>query len=239
MLSDNEKNRYKRHIHLPQFGVEGQEKLKNARVLVVGTGGLGAPVLNYLTAAGVGTIGMVDADVVDESNLQRQILFLTSEVGQKKVLLAEQKLKKLNPHVHFKCWDAFLTLENGLEIAKDFDLIINCTDNYDTRYVTDKICGQLHIPLVMGSIHNYEGQVSVFHYLGGPSYQEMFPQTPDKRVFDESDLGVLGILPSITGSMQATEAIKIITGIGEVLSGKLLIFSLLDHSYQIFNLSWF
>lgn len=237
MLTENEKLRYTRHINLPQFGELAQEKLKKASVLVIGTGGLGAPVLNYLTAAGIGKIGMVDADIVDESNLQRQVLFSTQEIGEKKVEIAEAKLKSLNPNVTFQVWDEFFSLENGEEIASEFDLIINCTDNYDTRYVTDAICEQLNIPLVMGSIHNYEGQVSVFHYQGGPSYSAMFPQSPDKKVFNQNDLGVLGVLPSVTGSLQANEAIKILTDVGEVLSGKLLIFSLLDNSFKTFKLA--
>lgn len=236
MLSETEKKRYTRHLDLPNFGIQAQEKLKNAAVLVIGTGGLGAPVLNYLTAAGVGKIGMVDADVVDESNLQRQVLFTTSEIGKKKVLLAEKKLKDLNPNVQFKSWDAFFTLENGKDIAKGFDLIINCSDNYKTRYVTDEICEMLNIPLIMGSIHNYEGQVSVFHFKDGPAYKDMFPQSPEKQVFSSMDLGVLGVLPSVTGSLQANEAIKIITGVGDVLSGKLLVFSLSDNSFHTFNL---
>lgn len=236
MLTQNEKVRYTRHLNLPQFGEEAQEKLKQASVLVIGTGGLGAPVLNYLTAAGVGKIGMVDADVVDESNLQRQVLFTTHEIGQKKVEVAKEKLKALNPNVSFLVWDEFFTGKNGVEVASGFDLIINCTDNYDTRYVSDQVSKALNIPLVMGSIHNFEGQVSVFHYKGGPSYSEMFPHSPDKKVFNQNDLGVLGVLPSITGSLQASEAIKIITGVGEVLSGKLLIFSLLDNSFKTFRL---
>lgn len=236
MLSKNEKVRYKRHINLPLFGEEGQEKLKQSSVLVIGTGGLGAPVLNYLAAAGVGKMGIVDADVVDESNLQRQVLFTTNEIGQKKAEIARKKLKALNPNVQFEVWDVFFTHENGVEMASGFDLIINCTDNYDTRYASDEVCKTLNIPLVMGSIHNYEGQVSVFHYMGGPSYSEMFPQSPDTKIFNEKDLGVLGVLPSITGSLQASEAIKILTGVGEVLSGKLLVFSLLDNSFKTFKL---
>lgn len=236
MLSKNEKVRYKRHINLPLFGEEGQEKLKQSSVLVIGTGGLGAPVLNYLAAAGVGKMGIVDADVVDESNLQRQVLFTTNEIGQKKAEIARKKLKALNPNIQFEVWDVFFTHENGVEMASGFDLIINCTDNYDTRYASDEVCKTLNIPLVMGSIHNYEGQVSVFHYMGGPSYSEMFPQSPDKKIFNEKDLGVLGVLPSITGSLQASEAIKILTGVGEVLSGKLLVFSLLDNSFKTFKL---
>lgn len=236
MLSKNEKVRYKRHINLPLFGEEGQEKLKQSSVLVIGTGGLGAPVLNYLAAAGVGKMGIVDADVVDESNLQRQVLFTTNEIGQKKAEIARKKLKALNPNIQFEVWDVFFTHENGVEMASGFDLIINCTDNYDTRYASDEVCKTLNIPLVMGSIHNYEGQVSVFHYMGGPSYSEMFPQSPDTKIFNEKDLGVLGVLPSITGSLQASEAIKILTGVGEVLSGKLLVFSLLDNSFKTFKL---
>lgn len=237
MLTEQEKYRYKRHLDLPAFGEVAQEKLKKAAVLIVGTGGLGAPVLNYLTAAGIGEIGIVDADVVDETNLQRQVLFTTSEIGNKKVFVAEKKLKDLNPNVKITCWDEFFTIENGIAIAKGYDLIINCTDNYNTRYATDEVCRIHNIPLIMGSIHNYEGQVSVFHHKGGPSYADMFPTSPDKQNFSNNDLGVLGVLPSVTGSLQASEAIKIITGVGEVLSGKLLVFSLLDNSFQVFKLT--
>jgi len=236
MLTSQEKNRYKRHINLPQFGEEAQLKLKQASVLVIGAGGLGAPVLNYLTAAGVGTIGLVDGDVVEETNLQRQVLFSTADIKQKKVNIAVEKLSALNPNVSFKQWDVFFDLENGYEIAKYFDLIVNCSDNYEARYVTDNISLQLKIPWVMGSIHNYEGQVSVFNYQNGPSYQRVFPQTPNRSLFTEADLGVLGVLPSITGSLQANEALKIITGFGAVLSGKLLVFSLLDNSFTKFKL---
>lgn len=236
MLTPQEKNRYKRHLNLPMFGEEAQLKLKQASVLVIGAGGLGAPVLNYLTAAGVGTIGVVDADAVEETNLQRQVLFSTNDIKQKKVKTAVEKLSALNPNVSFKSWDVFFDLQNGYEIAKEFQLIVNCSDNYEARYVTDNISLQLKIPWVMGSIHNYEGQVSVFNYNNGPSYQCVFPQAPNRSLFTDADLGVLGVLPSITGSLQANEAIKIITGIGTVLSGTLLVFSLLDTSFTKFKL---
>lgn len=235
-ISSGEKYRYKRHINLPGFGEEAQLKLKKSSVLVIGTGGLGAPVLNYLTAAGVGTIGMVDADVVDETNLQRQVLFNTSQIGKKKVECAKESLSRLNPNVKFKIWDCFYDSANAEDISKEFDVIINCSDNYDTRYVSDIASQKLGLPLVMGSIHNYEGQVSVFNYRDAGSYKDAFPETPDKSLFNDNDLGVLGVLPSITGSLQATEAIKIITGVGEVLAGRLLVFSLLDNSYRKFRI---
>ncbi len=236
MLSPEELSRYKRHVDLPHFGLEAQEKLKNAKVLVIGTGGLGAPVLNYLTAAGVGTIGMVDADLVDASNLQRQILFTTEDVEQPKVEIAQKRLSALNPLVSFQTWNEFYTSENALSISTGFDILVNCCDNYDARYACDEAAAQLNIPLVMGSIHNYEGQVSVFHYKEGKAYKDAFPEAPDRSLFAPQDLGVLGVLPSITGSLQASEVIKIISGVGEVLAGKLLIFSLWDNSFKTFRL---
>lgn len=227
ILSDNEKARYDRHLIIPEIGETGQLKLKKARVLVVGAGGLGSPVLQYLVAAGVGTIGIVDADEVSISNLQRQILYNEDEVGRSKAKTSARKLGLQNRNVDFKVYPFFLNVENAAEIIPGFDIILGCTDNFPSRYLIDDICAENGIPYVHGSISEFEGQVAVFNYEGGPSYRSVFPE-----VLEDNDLpmGVMGVLPGIIGSMQACEVIKIITGIGTVLSGKLMIYDALNVS---------
>lgn len=234
MLSKEEINRYSRHIVLPEIGADGQEKIKNAKVLVIGAGGLGCPVLQYITAAGIGEIGIVDNDVVEESNLQRQILFSIHDIGKSKAEIARQKLSLLNPFCKFRDANSRLTSRNALEIIKDYDLVIDGSDNFPTRYLVNDACVMLNKPLVFGSIFKFEGQVSVFNYKNGPTYRCLFPQPPQDSPNCE-EIGVLGALPGIIGTIMANEALKIVLGIGEVLSGKLFVLDALSMSAQIIS----
>ena len=232
-LSEEEKVRYSRHLKLSQFGLKSQQKLKEAKVLVVGTGGLGAPLLQYLTAAGVGTIGVVDFDTIESSNLQRQVLFGDSDVGKKKTTTAIEKLKKQNPGVEFVEYDEMLTSSNARKIIKQYDLVADGTDNFPTRYLVNDACVLEGKPNVYASIFQFEGQVSVFNYEEGPNYRDLFPHPPPPGMVPScAEGGVLGVLPGIIGSMQASEAIKVITGIGQPLSGSLFLFDALDFSTQ-------
>lgn len=222
-MTDKELTRYNRHIILPEIGIEGQEKLKQAKVLVIGAGGLGCPVLQYLVAAGVGHIGIVDNDKVDESNLQRQILYSTEDIGKYKAEVAKEKLLKQNPFVNLTSHTCFLTSKNAIEIINQYNIIVDGSDNFPTRYLVNDACVILNKPLVFGSIFKFEGQVSVFNYKGGPTYRCLYPAPPAaNEVPNCSEIGVIGVLPGIIGTLQSNEVIKIITGIGEVLSGKLL-----------------
>ncbi len=230
-FSDKELERYSRHLSLPGFGVQGQQKLRAAKVLVVGAGGLGSAVLKYLTAAGTGRTGIIDGDTVNLSNLQRQILYDTDDIGSRKTKVAKRKLIKLNPHVDIKIYDYFLTRENAQSIIGSYDLMVDCSDNYQTRYITNEWSLKLQKPLVFGSVNNYEGQVSVFNYKGGPDYRDLYPEPPEEKEHPESGTAVLAVLPGLAGCLQANEAIKIITGIGDVLSGKLLVINLLTNSF--------
>ena len=235
-LTTEEIRRYARHLSLPQFGVEAQEKLKVARVLVVGTGGLGAPILQYLTAAGLGTIGVVDFDKVDESNLQRQVLFGVSNVGQKKTTSAIAKLRDQNPNVTFEEYSQMLSSANAMEIVANYDVVVDGTDNFPTRYLVNDACVLLGKPYVYASIYQFEGQVSVFNYQDGPNYRDLFPIPPPPGLVPScAEGGVLGVLPGIIGSLQASEAIKVIAGIGKPLSGKLFLFDALDFSTRTLN----
>jgi sulfur-carrier protein adenylyltransferase/sulfurtransferase len=234
MLSPAEYSRYNRHIILPEIGLAGQEKLKQAKVLVVGAGGLGCPVLQYLTAAGVGTIGIVDFDVVAESNLQRQILFGTADVGKPKAEVARQRLSEQNPFVQFAVYLDKLSPTNVQEILEHYDIVMDGTDNFPTRYLLNDACVLAGKPLVSGAIFKFEGQVSVFNYQGGPTYRCLFPAPPAPgEVPSCSQVGVIGVLPGIIGSLQASEVIKIITGAGEVLAGKLLLLDTLTLQSRI------
>ncbi len=229
-LSDREKRRYKRHIMLPEIGEEGQKKLKQAKVLVIGAGGLGCPVLQYLAAAGVGTIGIVDNDLVQESNLQRQILYGKNDLGKLKAIIAKQRLMELNGLPEYKVLNTYLSKENALSILRDYDIIVDATDNFSSRYLISDACVILGKPLVFGAIYKYEGQVSVFNYKGGPSLRCLYPESSGEGIIPEaSEVGVIGVLPGIIGSMQANEVIKIILDKGEILSGKLWITDILDH----------
>lgn len=229
-LSPAEMARYARHLAIPEFGKAGQEKLKAARVLVIGSGGLGSPLLLYLAAAGVGNIGIVDFDSVDESNLQRQVLFTVADIGKSKAETAKQRLLALNPHVNIEVFNTAFTTENAMEIAENYDIIADGTDNFPTRYLTNDVCVLTDKVNVYASIFRFEGQVSVFNYLNekgerGPNYRDLFPEPPPPGMVPScAEGGVLGVLPGIIGSLQASEVIKIITGVGEPLSGRLFLF---------------
>jgi molybdopterin/thiamine biosynthesis adenylyltransferase/rhodanese-related sulfurtransferase len=236
MFSSAEQGYYQRQISLPELGPEGQQKLRNARVLVIGAGGLGCPALTYLAAAGVGTIGIIDFDRVEISNLHRQILFTVADVGRLKAEVAAERLRLLNPHSQFIAYTEGLSRENALSIGTDYDLVVDGSDNFPTRYLVNDACVLLNKPLVFGSIYKFEGQVSVFNYEGGPTYRCLYPTPPGAgEVPNCAEVGVLGVLPGIIGSLQAVEALKIITGLGEVLSGKILLYDALRASFQTFH----
>ena len=229
-LNSKELSRYARHIAIPEFGIEGQQKLKAAKVLVIGAGGLGSPVLLYLAAAGVGTIGIVDFDVVEDTNLQRQVLYTVEDIGQSKAVTAKKKLLALNPHITINVYNTPFTKDNALDIIKDYDIVADGTDNFPTRYLTNDACVLTGKVNVYASIFRFEGQVSVFNYLDkngerGPNYRDLFPQPPPPGMVPScAEGGVLGVLPGIIGSLQANEVIKIITGVGEPLAGRLFLF---------------
>ncbi len=237
MLSKEEIKRYNRHLILSEIGPEGQNRLKQAKVLVVGAGGLGCPILQYLTAAGVGTIGICDFDFVDESNLQRQILFGTNDVGKPKAKVAAKKLTALNPYIKFNIHNTMLTKENALELFAGYDIIVDGSDNFPTRFLVNDACVITGKPLVFGAIYKFEGQVAVFNYHNGPTYRCLVPEQPDSsEMLSCSQIGVMGVLPGIIGSYQANEAIKMITGTGEVLSGKFLMIDTLRMEHNILTI---
>jgi sulfur-carrier protein adenylyltransferase/sulfurtransferase len=242
-FSNEELAQYSRHLILPEFNIEGQRKLKNASVLVIGAGGLGCPVLQYLTAAGVGHIGIVDFDVVDYSNLQRQVLYTVDDVGKPKAETAAKKLSRLNPHIRFTTFPQKLTSENALEILRIFDLVCDGTDNFPTRYLVNDACVLLDKPNVHGAIFRFEGQVSVFNFKyqdgsHGPQYRDLFPTPPPPGMVPScAEGGVLGVLPGIIGTIQANEAIKVLTGIGEPLAGKLFFLDALTFETRVLKIS--
>ncbi|MDP4262267.1 MAG: molybdopterin-synthase adenylyltransferase MoeB [Bacteroidota bacterium] len=242
LFSKEELARYNRHIIIPGFGIEAQQKLKAAKVLVIGSGGLGSPVLLYLAAAGVGTLGIVDFDVVDDSNLQRQVLFGVDEVGVLKVNAAKKRLQALNPYIEIVVHSTQLTSKNALEILKDYDVIADGTDNFPTRYLVNDASILLDKPNVYASIFQFEGQVSVFNYKNekgepGPNYRDLYPTPPPPGLVPScAEGGVLGVLPGIIGSLQALEVIKVITGVGEPLSGKFFTFDALTFETRTFNI---
>jgi len=219
-------NRYSRHINLSEIGQTGQNRLTNAKVLVVGAGGLGCPVLQYLAAAGIGTLGIIDFDTVELSNLQRQILYGKSSLGQNKAEAAKTRLQDLNDTISIKAYPERLTHQNAIELFNKYDIIVDGTDNFETRYLINDAAIITNKPLVFGAIYKFEGQVSVFNYNNGPSYRCLF-QNKLKHQLNCSEVGVLGILPGIIGTMQANEVLKIVLGIGDVLSGKILIYNAL------------
>ena len=225
-LSHDEIRRYSRHLILDQFGVDGQRKLKGSKILCIGSGGLGSPALMYLAAAGMGTIGVVDDDVVDESNLQRQIIHSTSSLDTPKVDSAEARVTGINPHVNFVKHNLRITPDNALDIIREYDLVLDGSDNFPTRYLVNDACVILDKPLIYGAIQKFEGQVSVFNYRGGPNYRDLFPEPPPPgEVPSCAEGGVLGVLPGVIGCMQATEAIKVCLGVEEgTLSGRLLLY---------------
>jgi len=238
-LSPQELARYSRHIAIPEFNLAAQKKLKAAKVLVVGSGGLGSPMLLYLTAAGVGQIGIVDFDVVEDSNLQRQVLFTVDDIGKSKAETAKVRLEKLNPYVNFTVYNNAFTKDNALEIVKDYDIVADGTDNFPTRYLVNDACVLAGKINVYASIFRFEGQVSVFNFLNkdgtrGANYRDLFPAPPPSGMVPScAEGGVLGVLPGIIGSMQASEVIKIITGVGEPLNGRLFLFDAASFTTRI------
>jgi len=236
-LSNEEILRYSRHLIMPEVGMEGQQKLKAAKVLCIGTGGLGSPLSLYLTAAGVGTLGLVDFDVVDYTNLQRQIIHSTPDVGRPKLDSAEEKLRALNPYVDIRKIETRLTSANALEIFRDFDVIVDGTDNFPTRYLVNDACVLTGKPNVYGSIFRFEGQASVFATKEGPCYRCLYPEPPPPGLVPScAEGGVLGILPGLVGVIQATEAIKLILGAGEPLIGRLLLVDALAMNFRTLKL---
>lgn len=231
MLSEKEKERYSRHLSLEEVGEQGQEKLRNSKALVIGAGGLGSPVLLYLAAAGIGRIGIVDDDIVSESNLQRQVLYDTHCVGEAKVKVATRKLQALNPYTCFVPYQQRLNIENATEIVSEYDVVVDATDNLLSRYVINDACVTCGKPFVYGSICEFNGQVSVFNYNNGPTYRDLYEYHPGIKDFKQP-LGIIGALPGVIGSMQASEAIKIILGSKNTLSGKLLLVNLLDNTFR-------
>ncbi len=223
---------------IPEIGIEGQEKLKKSRVLVIGAGGLGCPVLQYLTAAGVGKITIAEFDTVDETNLQRQILYGSDDVGKLKAIIAKNRLDHLNSLVETEIFNLRLTTANSLGIIKDYDVIVDATDNLETRYLINDSCVILNKPMVHGAIYKSEGQVSVFNYNGGSTYRCYNPASDDTDFKNPlpADVGLLGVLPGITGTFMANEVLKIITQTGNVLSGKMLLFNISDNSFHIMRI---
>ena len=232
-LSNDEISRYSRHLIMPEVALDGQKKLKAAKVLTVGTGGLGSPLALYLAAAGVGTLGIVDFDVVDESNLQRQILHGTSDVGRPKVESARDRIEDINPNVNVVVHEEALTSENALDIFADYDVIVDGTDNFPTRYLVNDACVLLGKPNVYGSIFRFEGQASVFWAEEGPCYRCLYPEPPPPGLVPScAEGGVLGILPGAIGTIQATETVKLILGIGKPLIGRLMLYDALGMSFR-------
>jgi sulfur-carrier protein adenylyltransferase/sulfurtransferase len=232
-LSKEEIQRYSRHLIMPEVGMEGQLKLKRARVLTIGTGGLGAPLGLYLAAAGVGHLGLVDFDVVDSSNLQRQVTFTTADVGKPKSEAAKARLSALNPAIEIVSYETRLTSDNALELFRDYDIIVDGTDNFPTRFLVNDACVLLGKPNVYGSIFRFEGQATVFGYPGGPCYRCLYPEPPPPGLVPScAEGGVLGVLPGIVGSIQAMETIKLILGTGEPLVGRLLLFDALAMRFR-------
>ena len=242
MFTRQELLRYSRQILLPDLKLEGQQKLKSGSVLVIGAGGLGSPSLYYLAAAGIGRLGILDFDTVDESNLQRQILYGTSDAGKPKVIKAAQRLSELNPHIKIETHHTVLGAENAMGIISQYDVIIDGSDNLPTRYLVNDACVLLKKTLIYGAIFQFEGQVSVFNQLHsdqtrGPNYRDLFPEPPPPEMVPSCNVGgVLGVLPGIIGSMQANEAIKVLAGIGTTLSGRLMIFDSLDFTARFLKL---
>lgn len=236
-LSHEQILRYSRHLLMPEVGLQGQIKLKNSSALIIGTGGLGSPVALYLAAAGIGRIGLVDYDIVDSSNLQRQVIHGTSTVGKLKVESAKERLQDLNPDIQVDIYNEPYTSENAMRIAKDYDVIIDGTDNFPTRYLTNDVSVMLGKPNIYGSIFRFDGQVSVFHAKEGPCYRCLFPEPPPPGLVPScAEGGVLGILPGTIGTLQATEALKVLLGIGEPLIGKLLLYNALDMTFDFVKL---
>lgn len=228
ILSTEEKERYDRHVRIPDFGEEKQLKLKSARVLVIGAGGLGCPVIQYLVAAGIGKLTLVDGDVVSRSNLQRQILFTEAEIGQSKAEIAARKMQQLNSAANIKVYNQFLTDKLAAQLLPEHDVVVGCTDNYKSRYCIDHYSKKFNIPFVHGAIREFEGQLSVFNYKGSGSYFDLFGLQPSEPA---SPLGVVGAMPGVIGSLMALEVIKIVADLGSVMSNKLLLYNALMNSF--------
>ena len=232
-LTKDDYERYSRHLILPEIGLEGQKRLKAASVLCIGTGGLGSPLLLYLAAAGIGRIGIVDFDIVDTSNLQRQVIHGTSWVGKPKIESAKNRIHEINPHCQVDLYETRLSAENALEIMKPYDIVVDGTDNFPTRYLVNDACVLLDKPNVYGSIFRFEGQATVFNYEGGPNYRDLYPEPPPPGMVPScAEGGVLGILPGMIGIIQATETVKIITKKGNTLSGRLLLYDALEMKFR-------
>jgi len=236
-LSHEEILRYSRHLLIPEVGLAGQKKLKAASALVIGTGGLGSPVSLYLAAAGVGRIGVVDYDVVEPSNLQRQIIHGASTLGKLKVESARSRMLDLNPDIRVDAYNEPFTLENAVRIAAPYDILVDCSDNFPTRYLTNDLCVLSGKPNIYGSIYRFDGQASVFYAKEGPCYRCLFPEPPPPGLVPTcAEGGVLGVLPGVIGAIQATEAIKMLLGIGETLAGRLLLYNALDMTFDYVTL---
>ncbi|XWK89187.1 MAG: molybdopterin-synthase adenylyltransferase MoeB [Phormidium sp.] len=232
-LSKEEYERYSRHLILPEVGLEGQKRLKAASVLCIGTGGLGSPLLLYLAAAGIGRLGIVDFDIVDSSNLQRQVIHGTAWVGKPKIESAKNRILEINPNCQVDLYETRISAENALDIVKPYDIVVDGTDNFPTRYLVNDACVLLNKPNVYGSIFRFEGQATVFNYEGGPNYRDLYPEPPPPGMVPScAEGGVLGILPGIIGVIQATETIKIIIGKGTTLNGRLLLFNALEMKFR-------
>ena len=232
-LQKEEYERYSRHLILPEVGLDGQKRLKAANVLCIGTGGLGSPLLLYLAAAGIGRIGIVDFDVVDSSNLQRQVIHSTSWVGKPKIESAKQRILEINPYCQVDLYETRLSAENALDIVKSYDVVVDGTDNFPTRYLVNDACVLLNKPNVYGSIFRFEGQATVFNYQDGPNYRDLYPEPPPPGMVPScAEGGVLGVLCGIIGTIQATETVKIILGQGNTLSGRLLLYNALEMKFR-------
>ncbi|YAF95249.1 MAG: molybdopterin-synthase adenylyltransferase MoeB [Nodularia sp. CChRGM 3473] len=232
-LTKDDYERYSRHLILPEVGLEGQKRLKAASVLCIGTGGLGSPLLLYLAAAGIGRIGIVDFDVVDSSNLQRQVIHGTSWVGKPKIASAKHHIHEINPHCQVDLYETRLSSENALDIIKPYDIVVDGTDNFPTRYLVNDACVLLNKPNVYGSIFRFEGQATVFNYEGGPNYRDLYPEPPPPGMVPScAEGGVLGVLCGIIGTIQATETVKIIIGQGNTLSGRLMLYNALEMKFR-------
>ncbi|MDJ0744110.1 MAG: molybdopterin-synthase adenylyltransferase MoeB [Xenococcaceae cyanobacterium MO_167.B27] len=232
-LNKEEYQTYSRHIILPEVGLEGQKRLKAASVLCIGTGGLGSPLLLYLAAAGIGRIGIVDFDIVDKSNLQRQIIHGTAWVGKPKIESAKERILQINPNCQVDLYETALTSANALDILEPYDIVVDGTDNFPTRYLTNDACVLLNKPNVYGSIFRFEGQATVFNYQDGPNYRDLYPEPPPPGMVPScAEGGVLGVLPGIIGTIQATETIKIILGAENTLSGRLLLYNAWDMTFR-------
>ncbi|MEZ4880651.1 MAG: HesA/MoeB/ThiF family protein [Chitinophagales bacterium] len=228
--------RYLKQTILKQVGIEGQQKLIEAKILVVGAGALASPVLQYLTAAGIGTIGIIDDDIVSESNLHRQVLFTTNDIGFAKVQIVKDRLNAQNPLVNIETYKERLSIKNAIDIINKYDIIVDCTDNFPTRYLVNDACIKCNKPFVYGAIEAFFGQVAVFNYQQSASYRCLFPEIPKANKLNCNELGVIGILPNIIGSLQANEVIKMILGIGNILSNKLLTYNALTNESKQFNI---